>query len=183
MPIRPYEAKDRDAVRYICLNSDGPCDADEKGQHFLLTTYCDYYIEREPHNCLVYADENGRAIGYVLIAEDFDKFKETFLHEFKPRLADDTAAHGYALDSIQLHERNREKYPAHLHIDLLPEIQGKGIGTQMIKRALNRLAEKKCKGLTLTVWKHNRDAMRFYERLGFEQIDENANNVAYGIQF
>lgn len=181
MPIRPYEAKDREDVRYICLNSDGPCDADEKGQHFLLTTYCDYYIEREPHNCFVFADETDRAIGYVLIAENFNSFKEVFLNEFKPRLADDTAAHGYALDSIQLHERNREQYPAHLHIDLLPEIHGKGIGTQMMQVALAHLAAKNCKGLTLTVWKHNRDAFRFYERLGFTKIDENTSNVAYGI--
>ena len=181
MPIRPYEAKDRDDVRYICLNSDGPCDADEKGQHFLLTTYCDYYIECEPHNCFVYADERDRAIGYVLIAEDFDKFKEVFLRQFKPRLADDTAAHGYALDSIRLHEQNKEQYPAHLHIDLLPAIQGKGIGTQMMKVALCHLADKKCKGLTLTVWKHNRDAMRFYERLGFVLLGETENNAAYGI--
>lgn len=180
MPIRPYEAKDRDNVRYICLNSDGPCDADEKGQHFLLTTYCDYYIEYEPHNCFVFADKNDRAVGYVLIAEDFETFKDVFLNEFKPRLADDADQKG-TLESIQLHERNKENYPAHLHIDLLPEIQGKGIGTQMMKAALAHLAEKKCRGLTLTVWKHNRDAMRFYERLGFVPLGETESNVAWGI--
>ena len=181
MPIRPYEAKDRDDVRYICLNSDGPCDADENGQHFLLTAYCDYYIEREPHNCFVFADENDRAVGYILCAEDFFKFREVFLTEFKNRLKpEDTASHGYFLASIELHERYAATHPAHLHIDLLPEYQGKRIGTQLMDTLFAHLKAKNVPAVTLSVWKHNQGGMRFYEKLQFDRLGENANNVAFG---
>lgn len=182
MPIRPYHEKDRDAVRYICLNSDGPCDADENGQHFLLTTYCDYYIEREPHNCFVFADEEDNAVGYILCAEDFDPFWQTFLSDFKTRLApDDTDAHGYALASTALHREFKDTYPAHLHIDLLPDYQGKGIGTRLMHTLLTHLRAKQCKGVMLTVWNQNDGGIRFYNRYGFDRIGENENNVAFGL--
>ncbi len=181
MPIRPYEAKDRDAVRYICLNSDGPCDADEKGQHFLLTTYCDYYIEREGHNCFVFADENDNAVGYILCAENFHAFREVFFSDFKTRIAPERISeHKWAEESIVLHEKYAADYPAHLHIDLLPDYQGKGIGTQLMQTLSDHLRNKKCRGVMLTVFKHNTGAVRFYERYGFDCIGENANNFAFG---
>ncbi len=181
MPIRPYEAKDRDAVRYICLNSDGPCDADEKGQHFLLTTYCDYYIEREGHNCFVFADENDNAVGYILCAEDFSAFREVFFSDFKTRIdSDRISEHKWAEESIVLHAKYSADYPAHLHIDLLPDYQGKGIGTLLMQTLFDHLREKKCRGIMLTVFRHNTGAVRFYERYGFECIGENTNNLAFG---
>lgn len=183
MAIRPYQSKDAQDVRYICLNSDGPCDADEAGQHFLLTTYCDYYIEREPENCFVFADENDKAVGYILCAADFDPFWETFLKDFKTRLdPNDTDAHRYALDSTQLHRQFKDTYPAHMHIDLLPEYQGKGIGPQLIDTLLAHLRAKNCPAIMFSVWVHNTGAMRFYERLGFEKLGASTSNAAYGMK-
>ncbi len=184
MPIRPYKETDRDAVRYICLNSDGPCDADEKGQHFLLTTYCDYYIEREGHNCFVFADENDHAVGYILCAESFPAFREAFYSDFKPRIDPTrTSEHKWAEDSIVPHAQYAEQFPAHLHIDLLPEYQGKGIGTQLMHTLFDHLQSKKCKGIMLTVFKHNTGAIRFYERYGFACIGEVAGTIVFGKQF
>lgn len=184
MPIRLYKEKDRDAVRYICLNSDGPCDADEKGQHFLLTTYCDYYIETEPHNCFVFADEADETVGYILCAEDFKSFREVFLRDFRTRIApEDKAERDWAAASIVLHEKFSEKYPAHLHIDLLPDYQGKGIGTQLMHTLLDHLKNKGCTGVMLTVWKFNEGGIRFYDRYGFDRIGENESNIAFGKTF
>ncbi len=180
MTIRPYEEKDRENVRYICLNSDGPCDADEKGQHFLLTTYCDYYIEKEPHNCFVLADENDRAVGYILCAEDFDRFREIFLREFMPRLADEPVHSRYAEESTVLHRQFKDEYPAHLHIDLLPEAQGQGYGPKLMQTLFSHLHEKNCRGIMWCVWMHNEGAQRFYERMGFARIGSSGSNIAYG---
>ncbi|MBR2415087.1 MAG: GNAT family N-acetyltransferase [Clostridia bacterium] len=181
MPIRPYEAKDRDAVRYICLNSDGPCEADELGQHFLLTTYCDYYIEREPHNCFVFADEEDRAVGYILCTEDFANFRKVFYSDFKTRIDPArTAEHKWAEESIVPHAQHSADFPAHLHIDLLPDYQGKGIGTQLMNTLFAHLRNKKCRGIMLTVFRHNTGAVRFYERYGFDRIGENTNNIVFG---
>ena len=180
MTIRPYEEKDKENVRYICLNSDGPCDADEDGQFFLLTTYCDYYIEKEPYNCFVLADEQDKAVGYILCAEDFDPFWETFLREFKPRLAHDPVSMEYADESTELHRQLKNEYPAHLHIDLLPEAQGKGYGPKLMETLFAHLRKKNCRGIMWCVWKHNHGAQRFYDRQGFERICDNGSNIAYG---
>ena len=62
------------------------------------------------------------------------------------------------------------KYPAHLHIDILPEYQGNGYGAQMMNTMLNNLKQKKVKGIMLMVNKDNHGAIRFYERLGFKTL-------------
>ena len=74
MTIRPYKGKDKENVRFVCLNSEGPCKSSKRGINFSLAVYCDYYIENEPFNCFVAVDENDKAIGYVISAENFDKF-------------------------------------------------------------------------------------------------------------
>ena len=62
------------------------------------------------------------------------------------------------------------KYPAHLHIDILREYQGKGYGAQMMNTMLSNLKSKKVKGIMLMVNKDNHGAIRFYERLGFKAL-------------
>ena len=47
MNIRPYESKDKEDVRFICLNSEGPCKLSERDKNYILTTYCDYFIEKK----------------------------------------------------------------------------------------------------------------------------------------
>ncbi len=181
MKIRPYTEKDRDDVRYICLNSDGPCDSDEEGQHFLLTTYCDYYIEREQENCFVCTDDDDRAVGYILCAQDFDRFWNTFMSDFYPRLDETTMSRQYAIESTVMHKKHKDEYPAHLHIDILPDYQRKGMGRKMTDTLLNHLKNKGVKGLMLCVWKHNKVGQRFYENYGFDRLDENESNIAFCI--
>ncbi|MBR6779951.1 MAG: GNAT family N-acetyltransferase [Clostridia bacterium] len=180
MTIRPYNEKDKENVRYICLNSDGPCDADENGQHFLLTTYCDYYIEKEPHNCFILADNSDRAVGYILCARDFTPFWNTFLQEYMPRLAYNPAACRDAENSTVLHRQFKNEYPAHLHIDLLPEAQGHGYGPQLMETLFSHLRKQNCRGIMWCVWEQNERAQRFYERQGFTCIGKGGTNIAYG---
>ncbi len=182
MTIRPYRETDKEAVRYICLNSDGPCDADEKGQFFLLTTYCDYFIEQEGHNCFVCADENDKAVGYILCAENYDRFWVVFLKEYLPRLDNDPVNRGYALKSTVLQAKYKDVYPAHLHIDLLPEYQRMGLGSKLTHTLFDHLRSKNIPGVMLTVWIHNQDGQQFYEKFGFEKLDANENNIAFGMK-
>ena len=76
MEIKRYEEKYKDDVRFVCLNSNGPCKLNEKQQHLILTTYCDYFIEQEGNNCFVAVDKNDKAVGYILCAENYDKYKK-----------------------------------------------------------------------------------------------------------
>ena len=55
---------------------------------------------------------------------------------------------------------------------LLPEYQGKGIGSHIVQNILEEVAAKG-KKLTLTVIKHNARVLPFYERLGLRVVGEN----------
>lgn len=55
---------------------------------------------------------------------------------------------------------------------LLPEFQGRGIGSEILDNLINE-AKNKNKSLMLTVLKSNNQARRLYERKGFKITDEN----------
>jgi ribosomal protein S18 acetylase RimI-like enzyme len=58
---------------------------------------------------------------------------------------------------------------AHIpQIAVAPEFQGRGLGTAMMELSFRRLARQGYKEVTLTVTDRNFDAVRLYERLGFE---------------
>ncbi|HEY4164995.1 MAG TPA: GNAT family N-acetyltransferase [Dongiaceae bacterium] len=59
-------------------------------------------------------------------------------------------------------------YPAHAHIDLLPEARGRGFGSRMMNFLMARMAAQGAAGLHLSVATANADGQRFYRRLGFE---------------
>jgi len=63
-------------------------------------------------------------------------------------------------------------YPAHLHIDLLPGIQGKGLGRILIDKLFNELARKGIPGLHLGVGSSNLGAITFYKKMGFSVLKE-----------
>jgi GNAT superfamily N-acetyltransferase len=63
------------------------------------------------------------------------------------------------------------RYPSHLHIDLLPEAQGRGHGRAMMARLLAALSAAGSPGVHLGVARSNVDAIAFYRRLGFTEIE------------
>ena len=82
LSVRKYEESDRAGVHFICHNSEGPDEVpDFSTGQFYHNTFCNYYIDHEPENCFV-IDDNGRAVGYLICAENFYKFKEIFVKYF-----------------------------------------------------------------------------------------------------
>ena len=63
-------------------------------------------------------------------------------------------------------------YPAHLHLDLLPELQGRGVGTGMMDRLLAVLAARAVPGVHLGADPRNTRAIGFYAHLGFVTLAE-----------
>lgn len=183
MTIRPYEDRDREDVRFICLNSEGPCKLPESKRHFILTTYCDYFIEKEGANCFVAANENDKAVGYVICAENYDKFLPCFLSEYLPRIKKYEVKLRYASkNSTILQEKHKNEYPAHLHIDVLPEYQRMGLGHKMVDALCAHLKSKGIKGVMLTVGKDNKVGQGFYKKYGFTLLESNKKDVAFGIK-
>ena len=51
-------------------------------------------------------------------------------------------------------------------------VRGKGVGSELIKFAIQRAKERGCHLVQLTTDKQRQDAIRFYERLGFQATHE-----------
>ena len=181
MTVRPYEAKDKEDVRFICLNSEGPCEESEEFQRYILTTYCDYYIEKEPYNCFVAANEEDRAVGYIICTENFDAFLQCFTDEYAEKMKYNKYLYKATLRSVKLQKTFKELYPAHLHIDVLPEYQRQGLGHQLVDRLCAHLKAKNVPGVMLTVGSSNEVGQSFYNKYGFTKLKTVYDDVAYGI--
>lgn len=168
MQIRPYQPKDYENCRDICqFTSSLP----KLSKDTLCTLYCEYYIENEPENAFVLADDDDNCIGYIICAENYKKFikgfKATKLKKLKQLCPKEARMKrvSFLMDRIA-----GRKYPAHLHIDLMPEGRNKGYGTEMINTLIAHLKAKGVKGLHLGVGASNTAAHRFYERNGFKRF-------------
>ena len=58
-----------------------------------------------------------------------------------------------------------------LYVDT--QLQGRGIGKQLIHAALNDKAMKEAANIYLQVWEENHIAIKLYERFGFELKETN----------
>ena len=76
----------------------------------------------------------------------------------------------------------KDEYPAHMHIDICNEYQGKGFGTKLIKTLAQYLKDNKVKGLCLSVSKENPNAYKFYLRNGFKLISEDERQSLLGLK-
>ena len=187
MIIRPFEEKDKENVRFVCLNSEGPCQMTPDESHYILTTYCNYYIENEGHNCFVAADEDDKAIAYIICTENYDEYRKVFLEEYVPRLDESLTVWGFnakqgATDSTTLQEKYKSDYPAHLHIDVLPEYHRQGIGHMLVNTLKEHLHSKGVCGVMLTVGSKNERGKAFYNKYGFEFLEQCGDDVAFGLK-
>lgn len=183
MKIRQYLEKDKENVRFVCLNSDGPCKSSKRGINFALAVYCDYYIENEPENCFVATDENDNAIGYIISAQSFDGFKEIYMNSYYTRIAKwEYKRRKSALRAIASQEKYKAEYPAHFHIDILPGYQHMGLGRKLMDALCDNLRKKNVEGIMFTVWHKNHNAIRFYEKYGFKLIETKETTLVYGLK-
>lgn len=58
-------------------------------------------------------------------------------------------------------------YPAQLHINLLPQARGAGLGQALLNAHLEALRGRGVRGVQLSTTRENQAAMRLYERTGF----------------
>jgi len=61
-------------------------------------------------------------------------------------------------------------YPAHLHVNLLPEARGRGVGEALVEQLCAEAARRGLPGVHATVLEEDRPACRFFERLGFGEL-------------
>ena len=74
--VRPYEARDRDAVRHICCESGfmgEPVDPLFADRDLFADFFTAYYTDCEPAHCLV-AEADGRVVGYLICCIDHARY-------------------------------------------------------------------------------------------------------------
>ncbi len=179
LEIRKYESKDYEDVQYVCQNADGG-GMNEEMRKVVLQLFCNYYIDNEGENCFVLADD-GKAVGYVICASNYDEFDKKYNLIYKPNAIEIASwSKDWAENTYNLHEKYKEKYPAHLHIDILPEYQRGGWGRKLIDTLIVHLKNKGINGLILTTGPQNESAIKFYNKLGFTELHRDSQDVAFG---
>ncbi len=74
-------------------------------------------------------------------------------------------------------------YPSHLHIDLLPRAQGKGLGRKMMDHFMANIKKRGSVGLHLGLGIENHHAFKFYKKYGMKELKRNSDTIFMGISF
>ncbi|MFI1987934.1 GNAT family N-acetyltransferase [Actinoplanes sp. NPDC020271] len=179
--IRAYRSSDLEAVYDICVRT-GDAGQDARGKYssdrLLGDIWAAPYVILEPEHAHVLDDGTGRAVGYVIGTADTARFVERYRAEWLPATAD-RLVDGDPRDEIMLDlHRHPERmlhpeladHPAHLHIDLVPEWQGRGQGRGLIAAFLDGLRAAGVPRVHLGMAPSNSGAYAFYQRLGFRDL-------------
>ena len=185
--IRPYRTSDLDTIYDICLaTGDAGADASHfyRDRKLLGHVYAGPYCVHSADTAFVAEDEGGVG-GYVLGPADTRAFEAALEASWWPALRarypdpGDCATPDERMQRL-IHHPSRmprrivEAYPAHLHIDLLPRLQGRGLGRRMIERWLTSVASSGARGAHLCVGTRNDRAVRFYRAFGFHEVERYA---------
>lgn len=196
--IRSLRTADRDALYAICLKT-GLAGADAthlyRDPEVIGHVYAGPYATLAPGTAFVVEDEEGVG-GYILGVEDTYKFEKRLETEWWPPLrvrygdaanvprdkqTPDERMSTLIHHPVRTPRRISEPYPAHLHINLLPRLQGKGWGKRLIDRLLEAMREKGSRGLHLGVGTANARAVEFYRAYGFEEVER--TSPEFGVIF
>jgi ribosomal protein S18 acetylase RimI-like enzyme len=134
--------------------------------------------------------EDGSMLGYVVAVADTAEFAAWWAREWTPGFVERHPAPGPATGADPgyteaallrdgadpdrmlrgLVHGELETHPAHLHVDLVPEAQGRGLGRRLMSTVRAALAERGVPGVHLGHDPANVGARAFYDRLGFVEL-------------
>lgn len=182
--VRPYRPEDRAAVYDVCVRTgDRGSDARHlyRDHDLLPDVFAGPYVALEPELAFV-VDNGSRAVGYIVGTADTSLFVRRYraawlprlTYRYPPRSGQAGTPTAELIRLMHLPERmirpELAGHPAHLHIDLLPDYQGMGLGRALMERFLDTLAARGVPAVHLSVSVANTEARAFYERMGFEEI-------------
>ena len=199
--IRPYAAGDRAALRRICCDTADagrPVEAFFDDRELIADLLMNYYTDFEPASAWVAEQAGGPAIaggpgiagevvGYLTGCRDTSRFRRIMFWWIVPRALFKAFWRGtwWAASTRRLIRYNLPicwralgrraiplaGYPAHLHINLRPGMQGQGIGRQLINQFLAQLRSAGIPGVHLSAREDNITAIAFFEKIGFARFD------------
>jgi ribosomal protein S18 acetylase RimI-like enzyme len=185
--VRPYRVEDRAQVRHICHVTGymgEPVAWMWRDVESFADLFTSYYTDAEPQSALV-AELDGVVAGYLLGCVDSRRvwnpatiFGRHFVRRgigFRPGTAGvvwrsfgDVVVDGLRrrLPPVSLTD---DAWPAHLHIDLLPTIRGRGVGATLMRNWTDHLRTAGVPGCFLETLGENRGAIAFFESMGFHR--------------
>lgn len=201
MRIREATAADLDPIRDICLRT-GDNGEDATGMYCDDALLADVFtvpyltgpggfalvVERDDAGAGQVRHTPGDVAGYVVGTSDTRAFQEWFSGQWWPQRRAGreprTAADRWLLPAADDPERMLSDwigdYPAHLHIDLLPQVQGKGAGRSLIDSASVVLRDRGAPGVHVVASLANAGAQAFYPRVGFVELERDGDSVTWG---
>ncbi|XP_065187577.1 protein O-GlcNAcase-like [Sycon ciliatum] len=185
--IRPYLPSDERALYDVCLRTG---DSGKDGTHLypnfpdlLGHRYVGPYTNLSVEFAYIVEDSDG-VCGYVLGALDSNFFYKRYRAEWVPAII---KKYSHIASRPDLTESEKtlwkdlvegepfhpaelvDDYPSHLHIDLIPRAQGKGLGKRMMHCLLKALRSKGSRGVHLEMSSTNSHALGFYKKLDFAE--------------
>jgi len=139
------------------------------------------YLARHPECAVVLEDDEGVG-GYIVGAPDTAAYDDWVDREWFVPLRDryprgsfpEGTADAACVNLIHAPPRMPPEivaaYPAHLHIDMLPRLQGRGFGRAMMTAVFDRVRTAGATAIHLGCSPENTNAIAFYQRLGFEDL-------------
>lgn len=183
--VRAYHDADRPRVREICHRTGymgEPADWYWRDAESFAEIWTGWYTDREPESSYV-VEWQGKVAGYLNGCVDSARaprpttaITRQILRRgllLRPGTAGflwrgiaDTLREGSGPEDTLADPR----FPAHLHIDLLPELRGRGAGAALMRAWLAHLRELGSPGCHLITLAENRRGVAFFEAMGFEAL-------------
>jgi ribosomal protein S18 acetylase RimI-like enzyme len=187
MTLRRARPADAPALTEICVRT-GHRGQDARGVYadpsLLAAMYLLPYLTLEPDWGWVCTGEEGSPTGYLVGTPDTRAFAQRAEVSCWPALRavhplpahEDTSLQARLTRVLHTgppsHLPFLDSHPAHLHIDLLPQAQGQGHGTALMKQFIDALHTAGVPGVHLGVSALNPRAIGFYQHLGFTTLQD-----------
>ena len=187
MPLlRAVRADDLEQIYRISLvTGDAGRDASKlyRDGKLIGHVYSAPYVSLSPETAFVAEDSEGVA-GYIVGVFDTAASSERLEGEWWPSLreiyadpqGDPSRWDGDEKYIAAIHHPARvpaaivEAFPAHIHMNLLPRLQGQGMGTRLLDRWLNNARDAGVTAVHLGASADNHGALRFWGSRGFARL-------------
>jgi GNAT superfamily N-acetyltransferase len=186
--IRPFQPADLNALHAISL-ATGHLGGDAAHLYadpdMIGHIYSAPYAVLEPALALVVADDDGVAgfaVGTARTSDWEERLERQWWPDLRRRYSDpaDIVAAAQTPDqrrAFMIHHPERSPaevtagYPAHLHLNLLPRAQRRGVGAKLFRAWLDAAEPYGVTAVHVAVNRANAGAVRFWQKQGFEAIE------------
>jgi ribosomal protein S18 acetylase RimI-like enzyme len=182
--IRPYRRADREAVRDVCWQTaylGSPIDFLYQDRESWADLFTSYYTDAEPESAWVVVAPDQRVVGYLLGCVDTRRATSEWRIALRHHVTrflwarPGTAAFWWRLFRDRIRAAGRAgtpvdlvRFPAHTHIDLLPEARACGVATRLFEAWHARLEQLGVPGVHCQILAANVRVTALLTRLGYQ---------------